>query len=112
MPSFQQLGLSPILTHTLDTLGFNFPTPIQEQAIPIIMQGKDVLAGAQTGTGKTAAFGLPILTQILEDKNQRDIQSNDVMALVVVPTRELAQQVFESLTAYAEKWTPMVGHIN
>ncbi|WP_341665632.1 DEAD/DEAH box helicase [Vibrio sp.] len=102
MPSFDQLGLSPTLTKTLNKLGFNTPTQIQEQAIPVVMQGKDVLAGAQTGTGKTAAFGLPILNKILDAGDERDRQSNDVLALVIVPTRELAQQVFESLIAYAE----------
>lgn len=102
MPSFDQLGLSPTLTKTLNKLGFSTPTQIQEQAIPVVMQGKDVLAGAQTGTGKTAAFGLPILNKILDASDERDRQSNDVLALIVVPTRELAQQVFESLTAYAE----------
>lgn len=60
-----------------------------------------MLAGAQTGTGKTAAFGLPLLNKLLDQETSRDPQSNDVLALVVVPTRELAQQVFDSLTAYA-----------
>jgi len=102
MPSFHQLGLSQVLTNTLDKLGFNIPTPIQEQAIPLVLEGKDVLAGAQTGTGKTAAFGLPLLNKLLEKEASRDRQSNDVLALVIVPTRELAQQVFDSLTSYAE----------
>ena len=101
MSSFQHLGLSQALASTVEKLGFDTPTPIQEQAIPHVLEGKDVLAGAQTGTGKTAAFGLPLLNKLLDQDASRDPQSNDVLALVVVPTRELAQQVFDSLTAYA-----------
>lgn len=101
MSPFQHLGLSQALASTVEKLGFDTPTPIQEQAIPHVLEGKDVLAGAQTGTGKTAAFGLPLLNKLLDQETSRDPQSNDVLALVVVPTRELAQQVFDSLAAYA-----------
>ncbi|KGY11543.1 DEAD/DEAH box helicase [Vibrio tubiashii] len=99
---FAALGLCPLLSETTEKLGFNQPTDIQAQAIPHVLEGKDVLAGAQTGTGKTAAFGLPILHKLLEAEIKRDIQSNDVLALVLVPTRELAQQVFDNLNQYAQ----------
>lgn len=99
---FAALGLCSLLSETTEKLGFSQPTDIQAQAIPHVLEGKDVLAGAQTGTGKTAAFGLPILHKLLESEVKRDIQSNDVLALVLVPTRELAQQVFDNLTQYAQ----------
>lgn len=98
---FAALGLGSTLLSTLESLGFKQPTEIQTQAIPHVLEGKDVLAGAQTGTGKTAAFGLPILQKLIDSDTKRDIQSNDVRALVLVPTRELAQQVFDNLTQYA-----------
>ncbi|MCG9650793.1 DEAD/DEAH box helicase [Vibrio brasiliensis] len=98
---FAALGLGSTLLSTLESLGFKQPTDVQTQAIPHVLEGKDVLAGAQTGTGKTAAFGLPILQKLIDSDTKRDIQSNDVRALVLVPTRELAQQVFDNLTQYA-----------
>ena len=98
---FAALGLGSTLLSTLESLGFKQPTEVQTQAIPHVLEGKDVLAGAQTGTGKTAAFGLPILQKLIDSDTNRDIQSNDVRALVLVPTRELAQQVFDNLTQYA-----------
>lgn len=98
---FSLLGLGSTLVTTLDSLGFVEPTDIQRQAIPHVLEGSDVLAGAQTGTGKTAAFGLPILQRMFDQPIRRDLQSNDVTALVLVPTRELAQQVFDSIRQYA-----------
>ncbi|OLQ85927.1 DEAD/DEAH box helicase [Vibrio panuliri] len=100
--AFADLGLATELVETLTQLGFTTPTEIQQQAIPYVLDGRDVLAGAQTGTGKTAAFGLPIIQTLLEQGGERDAQRNDVRALVLVPTRELAQQVFDNLTAYAQ----------
>ncbi len=97
--SFASLGLSQQLVTTLEQLGFHLPTEIQQQAIPYVMQGRDVLAGAQTGTGKTAAFGLPMIDKLLALPTARG--DKQVRALVLVPTRELAKQVFDSLTAYA-----------
>ena len=67
--SFNQLGLSEHLLATLSELNFTAPTSVQEQAIPLVLEGKDVLAGAQTGTGKTAAFGLPIIQRLIETKD-------------------------------------------
>uniref|UniRef100_B8HK35 RNA helicase n=1 Tax=Cyanothece sp. (strain PCC 7425 / ATCC 29141) TaxID=395961 RepID=B8HK35_CYAP4 len=88
--SFSQLGLSPARVQRLEALGFNEPTPIQIQAIPPLLAGRDVIGQAQTGTGKTAAFALPILERI-------DTQSPAVQALILTPTRELAVQVSQSI---------------
>ena len=98
MSSFAALQLaSPIITALTD-LGYATPTPIQAQAIPAILAGKDVLAGAQTGTGKTAAFALPLLTRLLEGQ---PAQSKRPHALILAPTRELADQVATSIQGYA-----------
>ncbi|OXX70923.1 DEAD/DEAH box helicase [Vibrio sp. V19_P1S1T109] len=102
---FQRLGLSTTLVSALQSLGFEQPTDVQSQAIPHVLAGKDVMAGAQTGTGKTAAFGLPILQRFLDNQAERETNSKVVRALVLVPTRELAQQVFDSLSAYAQSTT-------
>lgn len=96
--SFRKLELDEALLKALDTEGYTNPTPIQKQAIPIILSGKDLLGVAQTGTGKTAAFGLPIL-QILSNKNY---SKRGVKALILTPTRELAIQIDESLAAYGK----------
>ncbi|MEZ8365773.1 DEAD/DEAH box helicase [Vibrio cyclitrophicus] len=100
--SFNQLGLSEHLLATLAELNFTAPTSVQEQAIPLVLEGKDVLAGAQTGTGKTAAFGLPIIQRLIETKDNIIPNPKLVRALVLVPTRELAQQVFDNVTEYAK----------
>ncbi|MEF1229177.1 DEAD/DEAH box helicase, partial [Vibrio fortis] len=100
--TFEQLGLSEQLLSTLQTLNFTTPTSVQEQAIPLVLEGKDVLAGAQTGTGKTAAFGLPIIQRLLASQDNVIPNPKLVRALVLVPTRELAQQVFDNITSYAE----------
>ncbi|PMN97658.1 DEAD/DEAH box helicase [Vibrio splendidus] len=100
--SFNQLGLSEQLLTTLSELNFTAPTSVQEQAIPLVLEGKDVLAGAQTGTGKTAAFGLPIIQILIETKDNVIPNPKLVRALVLVPTRELAQQVFDNVTSYAK----------
>ncbi|ENO8415128.1 DEAD/DEAH box helicase [Vibrio mimicus] len=100
--TFSQLGLDPHLLNTLSDLGIVNPTPIQQQAIPHVLQGKDVLAGAQTGTGKTAAFGLPLIQRFIEQPWVREENCKEIRALVLVPTRELAQQVLDSMQAYAK----------
>ena len=96
MASFDQLGLSPALLERLAELDFHTPTPIQLAAIPPLLKGQDVAGQAETGSGKTAAFGLPLLQQI--DTNKQVIQ-----ALVLVPTRELAVQVRHELKQLAQK---------
>ena len=98
---FQNLGLSEQLSVVLDKLGFSSPTEIQSKAIAPVLNGDDVLAGAQTGTGKTAAFGLPIIQKFVDSPIEREPNSTSARALVLVPTRELAQQVFDNLTQYA-----------
>lgn len=89
--SFHDLGLIPELLETIDRLGYVEPTPIQAQAIPPLLEGRDVLGQAQTGTGKTAAFTLPVLQQL---------QGDDLQVLILTPTRELAIQVSESVYRY------------
>ena len=96
--SFSKLGLSQQIQDTITRLGYDTPTPVQGQAIPLILEGRDVMAGAQTGTGKTGAFALPIIEQL----SQKSRAENAVRALVLTPTRELAQQVSKSFVAYAE----------
>jgi ATP-dependent RNA helicase DeaD len=93
--TFKDLGLSPDVQQALDELGFEEPTPIQEQAIPELLGGHDVIGQAQTGTGKTAAFGLPLL-QYLDPANE------EVQAVVLTPTRELCIQVTQALRTFAE----------
>jgi ATP-dependent RNA helicase RhlE len=99
--SFSELGLSAELLRALTARGYTEPTPIQRQAIPAVLAGRDVLAGAQTGTGKTAAFTLPLL-QCLSQPARRSGQgrASKPRALVLTPTRELAAQVGESVVAY------------
>jgi len=96
--SFETLGLSAGLLRAIDEQGYTEPTPIQRKAIPIILGGKDVMAGAQTGTGKTAGFTLPLL-QLLSN-NPIKSGRRPVRALVLTPTRELAAQVGESVNTY------------
>ncbi len=95
--SFASLGLIDPLVRTLDGLGYAQPTPVQAQAIPAVLAGRDVMAAAQTGTGKTAGFALPILQTLTMDGQ---VAPNSVRALVLVPTRELAEQVHQSFLAY------------
>jgi ATP-dependent RNA helicase DeaD len=95
MISFKELGLSPQIQQALDELGFDEPTPIQDQAIPELLGGHDVIGQAQTGTGKTAAFGLPLLQYL-------DPDNDEVQAVVLTPTRELCIQVTQALRSYAE----------
>lgn len=97
--TFEELNISAPILSALKTQGYTNPTPIQEQAIPIVIKGGDLLACAQTGTGKTAAFSIPILMHLAKDirrGNQKKIR-----ALIVTPTRELAIQIGENLTAYS-----------
>jgi ATP-dependent RNA helicase RhlE len=98
--SFDQLGLSAELLRSVATQGYRQPTPIQQQAIPLVLDGQDVLASAQTGTGKTAAFTLPLLHR-LQNTQQGD-QSRRVRALILTPTRELAAQVGESVRTFGK----------
>jgi ATP-dependent RNA helicase RhlE len=96
--TFASLGLIAPLPETLDSLGYQSPTTVQSRAIPAVLAGRDLMAAAQTGTGKTAAFALPLLQRLAAEKTP--VASNSVRALVLVPTRELAEQVNESFRAY------------
>jgi len=100
--SFASLGLRAELLRALADSGYETPTPVQAQAIPPILQGRDVLAGAQTGTGKTAAFTLPLLQRLLASPSQSAASRRPVRALVLTPTRELAAQVEESVRVYGQ----------
>ncbi len=102
--SFTTMGLSESILRAVAEAGYSQPTPIQAQAIPVILEGRDVLAGAQTGTGKTAGFTLPLL-QRLSDR-RAPAGKRAVRALVLTPTRELAAQVGESVTTYG-KYLPL-----
>ncbi|MGA8054743.1 MAG: DEAD/DEAH box helicase [Burkholderiales bacterium] len=96
--SFASLGLAPELVRAVDKQGYTHPTPVQSQAIPAILAGRDVLAGAQTGTGKTAGFTLPMLQRL--SRHAHHGGRHAVRALVLAPTRELAAQVEESVRTY------------
>ena len=99
--TFAALGLPEALTAAVADMGYETPTPIQTQSIPELLKGRDMLAAAQTGTGKTAAFALPILAQMLARPEKRTPKS--VRALVLAPTRELAAQIDENIRAYAAR---------
>jgi ATP-dependent RNA helicase DeaD len=96
MTTFAELGLSAPVLEALEHLGYQQPTPIQEETIPLLLEGRDVIGQAQTGTGKTAAFGLPMMEYI-------DPSDSEVQALVLTPTRELCIQVTQALRAYGER---------
>ena len=95
--TFDKLGLDPQILRAIQEKGYTSPTPIQAQAIPAVMAGGDVMAAAQTGTGKTAGFTLPLIDQLIKGKRARDKQ---VRTLILTPTRELAAQVAESVNTY------------
>lgn len=101
--SFSSLGLSDSLLRAIREAGYNTPTPIQQQAIPAVLSGRDVLAAAQTGTGKTASFTLPILQRLANNANGRN---RPLRALILTPTRELAAQVADSVTKYGVHQQP------
>src|SRR4051812_50030406 len=96
MPTFADLGLSPTLLEALAALGYEEPTPIQQEAIPSLLAGRDLLGQAATGTGKTAAFALPLLQRF----GSEPATPSRPAILVLVPTRELAMQVAEAIHRY------------
>jgi len=96
---FADLPLLPDIQSSLDEVGFEFCTPVQAETLPLSLQGKDVTGQAQTGTGKTAGFGLPILQRLMSGPK---VSANNVRALILTPTRELAAQVEESICAFSE----------
>ncbi|RKY56360.1 MAG: ATP-dependent helicase, partial [Candidatus Neomarinimicrobiota bacterium] len=104
--SFENIDLIEPIRKALNTEGYSKPTPIQKQSIPFILEGRDLLGSAQTGTGKTAAFAIPIIQILYKELNgesqQRSVRQGNrkIKALIVTPTRELAIQIGESFTAY------------
>ncbi|MCW9025367.1 MAG: DEAD/DEAH box helicase [Gammaproteobacteria bacterium] len=103
--SFESLGLRTELLRAVSEKGYSAPTPIQQQAIPLILEGRDIMGGAQTGTGKTAGFTLPLLQQLMSTA-RTDTKRRHVRTLVLTPTRELAAQVGESVDTYG-KYLPL-----
>jgi ATP-dependent RNA helicase RhlE len=101
--SFSQLSLAPALARAVAEMGYESMTPIQAQAIPVVLQGRDVMGAAQTGTGKTAAFSLPLLQRMMKHENASTSPArHPVRALVLLPTRELADQVAQQVKLYAK----------
>ena len=107
MTKFLDLGLPETLLRALEREGYDTPTPIQAQSIPPLLQGRDLLGVAQTGTGKTAAFALPILARLIADRRRPG--PGAVRILVLAPTRELAAQIAESFRAYGQFLRPALG---
>ncbi len=111
--SFENLGLSEALLKAVSKKGYTTPSPIQEKAIPKILEGRDVLASAQTGTGKTAGFTLPMLQILAKEEPQR---KRKIRALILTPTRELAAQVYDNVREYSEyldlRSTVIFGGVN
>jgi ATP-dependent RNA helicase RhlE len=104
---FDSFGLSPDILRALNDQGYVYPTPIQEQAIPVVLQGRDVMGAAQTGTGKTAGFALPIIQLLMAHANTSASPArHPVRALILTPTRELADQVAENVKNYS-RHTPL-----
>ena len=100
--SFSQLGLSEVLVRAVTEHGYTTPTPVQAQAIPAVLAGGDLLAGAQTGTGKTAGFVLPMLQRLATSASAAHQGPKVIRALILTPTRELAAQVEESVRTYGK----------
>ncbi len=100
--SFSSLGLSESIANVVTELGYSEPTPIQEQAIPVVLSGKDLIAAAQTGTGKTASFVLPLLERLGRVNDDHKLRGKRISALILTPTRELAMQVEASIVKYSK----------
>ena len=107
---FEKLGLIAPIQEAVTELGYTKPTPVQNKVIPLVLEGKDVMATAQTGTGKTAAYALPLL-QILSKKTQKSTTKKVVRALILVPTRELASQVNMNVQEYGKNLELNIGAI-
>ena len=101
--NFASLGLAPELLHAIKVIGYKQMTPIQQEAIPVARRGVDILATAQTGTGKTTAYALPVLQQMLD--KPKSAEPLHPRTLVLAPTRELVQQVADSIQQLAQFFT-------
>jgi ATP-dependent RNA helicase RhlE len=97
---FEVFGLSPVILRAVSELGYDEPTPIQMQGIPLVMQGLDLMGLAQTGTGKTAAFGLPLVQHLMKEKDRP--KAKEARALILAPTRELANQIAENIRSFVK----------
>ena len=100
MATFSELKLLPSILESVTANGYKYPTMIQERAIPVILKGHDLLGIAQTGTGKTASFSLPLLDRLSRKKTER--KANHCRAIILAPTRELATQIHKNVTSYSE----------
>ena len=117
LTSFADLGLAPPILKAVEDMGYTEPTPIQAQAIPVVLSGRDLMGGAQTGTGKTAGFTLPLLQKMLPHANTSTSPArHPIRALILAPTRELAAQVEESVRNYSKylalRSTQIYGGVN
>ena len=112
--TFKELNLLPEILRAVEEMGYEKPTPIQERAIPEAVKGRDVLGCAQTGTGKTAAFSIPILQQIHESRPEKG--RKQIRSLILTPTRELAAQIGDKVKAYGKflpsEYTVIFGGVN
>ena len=99
--TFEQLNIIKPILEAVSKMGYITPSPIQEESIPVLLSGKDLLASAQTGTGKTAAFAIPIIQQI-SGFDRRIYQKQHIHALILAPTRELAEQIKDNFRYYSE----------
>jgi ATP-dependent RNA helicase RhlE len=104
LTSFNELGLSANIVATLTAMGFDTPTPIQEHGIPVVLSGRDLIGLAQTGTGKTAAFGLPLIEMLLKDQSRPE--NRTTRTLILAPTRELVNQIGDNLRSFIRR-TPL-----
>ncbi|MDD4151962.1 MAG: DEAD/DEAH box helicase, partial [Candidatus Gracilibacteria bacterium] len=113
---FKELNLINPILKALESEGYNNPTPIQEKAIPHILEGRDVLGSAQTGTGKTAAFAIPTLQILSREREITNVSTRTIKSLILTPTRELAIQIEESFTSYGKnlplRHTVIFGGVN
>jgi len=100
MANFEGFGLSPVIVRAVSELGYDKPTPIQEQCIPLVIEGHDIIGLAQTGTGKTAAFSLPLVQHLMKVKDRP--KAKEARALILAPTRELANQIAENIRVYVK----------
>lgn len=107
LSTFKDLGLSEHILETLTANGFEKPTPIQAQAIPLVLKGNDLIGLAQTGTGKTAAFGLPMIEKLVAEGKRPD--PRNIRALVLAPTRELVNQIAANLKLFVKKSPLKIG---
>jgi len=111
---FKELNIIPTILSALVNENYTVPTPIQEKAIPPILKGRDILGCAQTGTGKTAAFAIPILQQLSQEVVPDSPRK--IRALILTPTRELAHQIFDSFNTYGQytklKYTVIYGGVS